>query len=137
MNNSWFSFCSKNKPPVNKPSQWYKGKFTNYYYCVSKAWSLARELYNYLKGKYFLRTYGNTDRGRAYYKRDVRNNVFKPGDVAFFEDQKNGLHHAVIIGKVTKSDCYYYAHSVPRCADKKASFLKILQKEKIHIISVR
>ena len=137
MNNKWFSFRSKNKPSNNKPSKWYKGKFTNYYYCVSNAWSLAKELYNYLKDRYYVRTYGNTDRGRCYYKRDVRNKIFKPGDVAFFENQKNGIHHAVIIGKVTQTDCYYYAHSSARGAGENATFLKVLKNEKIHIVSVR
>lgn len=48
----------------------------------------------------------------------IKNGSLKPGAVVLMSTKYNGrLNHAVIVGRVTKSNAYYYAHTSNRDAN--------------------
>ena len=146
MSNTWYSFCS-NKKPSNKNSYHYD-KWTRCisnwnlkYYRVSDAWSVAPKLYSYLKAKFTVKKYSgkNSKERQKAIKNAIKNNKIKVGDVAFLENQ-DGLHHAMLIGKVINNkntvDAYYYAHTDDHCADNNASIIKASASETVYIVSM-
>ena len=88
-------------------SRWYK---------VSNAWRSASGLYYYLKYTKDFNCYDfyTPKKLKSYLKKGK----IKKGSVAFFEDKNYNIHHSVIIGRVTKSDAFYYAHSTNRNCNK-------------------
>ena len=120
MDNKWHSFCSSRRPPKDRADydNWdldFK-RIPFRYYRVSDSWSRAKALYNYLNKFYSVKKYNS----KSDLKKAIKNKKIKNGDVAFFKNSKNGIHHSVLIGKVTTNNCYYYAHSKDRNAEKES-----------------
>lgn len=103
---------------------------------------MAPKLYSYLKAKFTVNKYSgkNSKERQKAIKNAMKNNKIKVGDVAFLENQ-DGLHHAMLIGKVINNkntvDAYYYAHTDDRCADNNASIIKASASETVYIVSMR
>ena len=120
MDNKWHSFCASRRPSKDRADydNWdldFK-RIPFRYYRVSDAWSLAKELYNYLSKYYSVKKY----KSKSALKKAIKNKKIRNGDVAFFNDSENGIHHSVLIGKVTSNNCFYYAHSKDRNAEKES-----------------
>ena len=142
MNDSWHSFWASFKPSKSRKDydKWdydYK-KLPIRCYRVSNAWGTAKGLYKYLKKSYNLTTYKNVDK----LEKAIKNKKIKVGDVAFLKNKEDGVHHAMIIGRVVntknKKDCYYYAHTTDRNANKNnSSVSNLLRDEEVIIFNIK
>ena len=87
---------------------------------VSKAWSLAKELCSYLVSKY------ECIKIKSYDINTLKNYIckgkIKEGNPAFLikgSDVKvKRVHHSTIIGKISSDNCYFYAHTNNRNAER-------------------
>jgi hypothetical protein len=132
MDNIWYSYRSTNKkkgwyaqPRIvsvtyNYFSKSYGFHIQKYWYNVSDTWNTAKLLFDYLvyNKKYTTLTITNKRSLQDY----INAGLIKAGYPAFFSryGRREGISHAVLIGKVTKSDVYYYAHSSNRNAEVNA-----------------
>ena len=127
----WYSYYSTRKHKgwdsqvrivceFNRYNQNYVFVGRTYWYNVSDAWSLADDLFNYLveNKKYKTLTIKNKRTLQKY----IDEGLIKSGCPAFFSryGRRENINHAVLIGKVTKNDVYYYAHSSNRNAESNA-----------------
>lgn len=108
-------------------------QFWSYDYIFSAEWSITKEQYLY---------FSNPDNGFTDEEEIIIHSIdellsfitkanIQIGDLLYFENDKDGIHHATIISGITDDDILYAAHSAPRFD---ASLKKKLGEEIAHII---
>ncbi len=143
MDKKWYSYHStKQKKGYDKQVRFerleyvpltgdYVSIYKKHWYKVSDAWNSASKLYEYLMSKYPKKCY--PFKNKKDLQKNIKNGKISKGDVAFFQNKKNGIHHAVIIGSVSKTnkiEAYYYAHTSNRnAAEKKYGLVLALNNE--------
>ena len=83
---------------------------------ISESWSLVKGLQTWLIHTMHYRQHLITSKSEL--TKIIKNGSLKPGAVVLMSTKYNGrLNHAVIVGRVTKSNAYYYAHTSNRDAN--------------------
>lgn len=117
MRGDWYSYRSKS-------TNW-NGRYT---YSVSETWRISKKLRFWLVNKMHLTQHLYTSWKSM--KKDIKS--IKIGAVAFMSTDYNGeLTHTVLVGKITKNNIYYYAHTNSRNAlDKESGFAEYFNNKK-------
>lgn len=117
MRGDWYSYRSKS-------TNW-NGRYT---YSVSETWRISKKLRFWLVNKMHLTQHLYTSWKSM--KKDIKS--IKIGAVAFMSTDYNGeLTHTVLVGKITKNNIYYYAHTNSRNAlDEESGFAEYFNNKK-------
>lgn len=117
MRGDWYSYRSKS-------TNW-NGRYT---YSVSETWRISKKLRFWLVNKMHLTQHLYTSWKSM--KKDIKS--IKIGAVAFMSTDYNGeLTHTVLVGRITKNNIYYYAHTNSRNAlDKESGFAEYFNNKK-------
>ncbi len=103
----------------NMTGKWYSYKNKNKWN-VSESWRLVKKLMQWLMNSchYSAHTF-SSKKSLLNYKKNIH-----VGDVAFISTGYNGsVSHAILIGRITKNNIYYYAHTSSRDARKNGNGL--------------
>ena len=85
------------------------------YWDISESWCLVKGLQTWLIHEMHYTMH--LIHSKSDLKKKIKNGSIKPGAVVFMSTSYNGkLSHVVIVGRVTKNNAYYYAHTSNRNA---------------------
>ena len=108
-----------------------------YNWNVSASWRLANIQYSYFKNSIYSKGVVTLRKGTSL-STLIRAYKIQAGDLAYFDDDGNGVpNHATIITKVTSNMIYYSAHTSNRRNYKITNYTNQNYKLKVYIVRMR
>ena len=131
MNEEWHSYRLMTNQDISFQS--FYNINSVYDWDVTKTWSVARESYSYLSNSKYCELVV-TIRSKNGVRMAAYKAGIKIGDIIYFEDPTDGIHHAAIVVSVKDGEIYYAAHSTGRM---KKALSTTIGNDTIRIVKIK